>query len=169
MRKVMVVFMAVFLCSLSAWSQASLIVDLGTKSVEDIVFANAERYFENSGMPLQVMPSGKYGYMCESPLLMAVVDVTPDNVSNGVYDVKEVDFLCGLTFWYGIESKLEEAGYDFVKEGNATLGNGDVVPQKTYEKGSTVCLVQTIDRNTKQIIFKEKATPKPKSKSKRRR
>lgn len=56
--------MAVFLSSLSAWSQASLIVDLGTKSVEDIAFANAERYFENSGMPLQVMPSGKYGYMC---------------------------------------------------------------------------------------------------------
>lgn len=147
--------MAVFLCSLSAWSQASLIVDLGTKSVEDIVFANAERYFENSGMPLQVMPSGKYGYMCESPLLMAVVDVTPDNVSNGVYDVKEVDFLCGLTFWYDIESKLEEAGYDFVKEGNATLGNGDVVPQKTYEKGSTICFIQNIDENIKQIIFKE--------------
>ncbi len=161
--------MAVFLCSLSAWCQASLIVDLGTKSVEDIVFANAERYFENSGMPLQVMPSGKYGYMCESPLLMAVVDVTPDNVSNGVYVVNEVDFLCGLTFWYGIESKLEAAGYDFVKGGNATLGNGDVVPQKTNEKGSTICLVQTIDRNTKQMIFKEKATTKPKCKSKRRR
>lgn len=62
-------------------------------------------------------------------------------------------------FWYGIESKLEEAGYDFVKEGNATLGNGDVVPQKTYEKGSTVCLVQTVDRNTKQIIFKIKLYP----------
>lgn len=161
--------MAVFLCSLSAWCQASLIVDLGTKSVEDIAFANAERYFENSGMPLQVMPSGKYGYMCESPLLMAIVDVTPDNVSNGVYDVKEVDFLCGLTFWYGIESKLEAAGYDFVKEDKATLGNGDIVPQKIYEKGSIVCLVQTIDRNTKQIVFKEKEAPKPKGKSKQRR
>lgn len=161
--------MTVFLCSLSAWCQASLIVDLGTKSVEDIAFANAERYFENSGMPLQVMPSGKYGYMCESPLLMAVVDVTPDNVSNGVYVVKEVDFLCGLTFWYGIESKLEAAGYDFIKDDKATHGNGDVVPEKIYEKGSTVCLVQTIDRNTKQIIFKEKAAPKPKSKAKRRR
>ena len=165
----MVMLMTVFLCSLSAWCQASLIVDLGTKSVEDIAFANAERYFENSGMPLQVMPSGKYGYMCESPLLMAVVDVTPDNVSNGVYVVKEVDFLCGLTFWYGIESKLEAAGYDFIKDDKATLGNGDVVPEKIYEKGSTVCLVQTIDRNTKQIIFKEKAAPKPKSKAKRRR
>ena len=165
----MVMLMTVFLCSLSAWCQASLIVDLGTKSVEDIAFANAERYFENSGMPLQVMPSGKYGYMCESPLLMAVVDVTPDNVSNGVYVVKEVDFLCGLTFWYGIESKLEAAGYDFIKDDKATHGNGDVVPEKIYEKGSTVCLVQTIDRNTKQIIFKEKAAPKPKSKAKRRR
>lgn len=169
MKRVILMLTAVIVCSLSAWCQASLIVDLGTKSVEDIVFANAEQYFEDSGMPLQVMPSGKYGYMCESPLLMAVVDVTPDNVSNGVYVVKEVDFLCGLTFWYDIESKLEVAGYDFVKEDKATLGNGDVVPERIYEKGSIVCLVQTIDRNNKQIIFKEKATRKPRNKSKRRR
>ena len=169
MKRVIGMLVTVIVCSLSAWCQSSLIVDLGTKSIDDIVFANAERYFENSGMPLQVMPSGKYGYISESPLLRAVVDVAPDDVSNGVYDVEEVDFLCGLTFWYGIESKLEEAGYDFVKEGNATLGNGDVVPQKTYERGSTVCLVQTIDRNTKQVIFKKKTEPKPQSKSKRRK
>ena len=100
---------------------------------------------------------------------MAVVDIAPDEVFKDVLMVKEIDFLCGLTFWYGIDDKLVDAGYDFVKEGNITLGNGDVVPQKTYEKGSTVCLVQTIDRNTKQIIFKNKTVPKPQTKTKRRR
>lgn len=51
--------------------------------------------------------------------------------------------------WYGhvvgIDGKLESAGYSLIKTGNATHGNGDVVPQKTYTKGSTICLVQTID------------------------
>ncbi len=154
--------MAVFLCSLSAWSQASLIVDLGTEVIENNNFDYAKLCFERSGMPLEVMPSGKYGYICESPLLMAVVDIAPDEVFKDVLMVKEIDFLCGLTFWYGIEDKLVDAGYDYIKDDKATLGNGDVVPEKIYEKGSTVCLVQTIDRNTKQIIFKEKATPKSK-------
>lgn len=154
--------MAVFLCSLSAWSQASLIVDLGTEVIENNNFDYAKLCFERSGMPLEVMPSGKYGYICESPLLMAVVDIAPDEVSKDVLMVKEIDFLCGLTFWYGIDDKLVDAGYDYKKDDKATLGNGDVVPEKIYEKGSTVCLVQTIDRNTKQIIFKEKATPKSK-------
>ena len=58
--------------------------------------------------------------------------------------------------WYGIEDSLESAGYSLMKTGNATLGNGDIVPQKTYSKGSIICLVQTIDRNNKQIIFKHK-------------
>ena len=165
----MVMLMAVIVCSLSAWSQASLIVDLGTEVIENNNFDYAKRCFERSGMPLEVMPSGKYGYICESPLLMAVVDIAPDEVFKDVLMVKEIDFLCGLTFWYGIDDKLVDAGYDFVKEGNITLGNGDVVPQKTYEKGSQVCLVQTIDRNTKQVIFKEKAAPKPKSNAKQKR
>lgn len=91
---------------------------------------------------------------------MAVVDATSSNT------VKEVDFLCGAAMWYGIDGKLESAGYSQTKTGNATLGNSDVVPQKTYTKGSTICLVQTIDRDVKQVIFKRQAT-KPKTKRKK--
>lgn len=111
-------------------------------------------------MPLDVMPSGKYGYISESPLLMAVLDVTPST------SVKEVDFLCGMAMWYGIDGKLECAGYTLTNTGNATLGNGDVVLQKSYTKGTTICLVQTIDRDVKQVIFKRQAA-KPRTKRKK--
>lgn len=159
MKRVMVMLMAVFLCSISVWCQSSMIVSLGTEVIENKLFDFAEESFRQNRMPLDVMPSGKYGYMCERPLLMAVVDVTSNNT------VKEVDFLCGLAMWYGIDGSLEKAGYTLTKTGNATLGNGDVVPQKTYIKGTTICLVQTIDRDMKQVIFKHQtAKPKPKRK-----
>lgn len=154
MKRVIVMLMAVIVCSLSAWCQSSMIVSLGTEVIENNTFDYAKLCFENSGMPLEVMPSGKYGYMCESPLLMAVVDIAPDDVSKNVLMVKEIDFICGITFWYGIDDKLVDAGYDFVKEGNITLENGDVVSQKTYEKGTRICLIQTIDEDIKKVLFK---------------
>ncbi len=152
--------MTVFLCSISAWCQSSMIVSLGTEVIENKSFDLAEESFRQNRMPLDVMPSGKYGYISERPLLMAVLDVTSNNT------VKEVDFLCGAAMWYGIDDKLESEGYTLTKTGNATLGNGDVVPQKTYTKGSTICLVQTIDRDVKQVIFKLQAA-KPKTKRKK--
>lgn len=158
MKRVMVMLMAVFLCSLSAWCQSSMIVALGTEVVENNSLSSAKESFRQNAMPLQIMPSGKYGYISESPLLMSVVDFEGD-VDNSI---KEVDFLCGLAMWYGIEGSLEDAGYSLVKTGNVTLGNGDVVPQKTYSNGLIICLVQTIDRNNKQVIFKRKVT-KPKT------
>ena len=152
--------MAVFLCSISAWCQSSTIVTLGTEVIENKSFDLAKESFRQNRMPLDVMPSGKYGYISESPLLMAVLDVTPSN------SVKEVDFLCGMAMWYGIDGKLESAGYTLTKSGNATLGNGAVVPQKTYTKGTSICLVQTLDRDMKQVIFKRRAS-KPKTKRKK--
>lgn len=140
--------MAVFLCSLSAWCSSSMIVTLGTEAIENNSFSSTKQSFRGYGMPLQEMPSGKYGYISERPLLMAVVDAT----STG--NIKEVDFLCGFAMWYEIDIHLDEAGYSLEEEGVATLGNGDVVPQETYVKGKVVCLVQTIDKNTKQVIFK---------------
>ena len=160
MKRVMVMLMAVFLCSISAWCQSSMIVTLGTEVIENKSFDLAKESFRQNRMPLDVMPSGKYGYISESPLLMAALDVTPSN------SVKEVDFLCGMAMWYGIDGKLESAGYTLTKSGNATLGNGDVVPQKTYTKGTTICLVQTIDRDVKQVIFKRQAA-KPRTKRKK--
>lgn len=143
---------AVILCSLSAWCQSSMIVALGTEVIENNTMSSAKESFRQNYMPLQTMPSGKYGYISESPLLMAVVD------SNAENHINEVDFLCGLAMWYGIEGSLEKAGYTFVKSDDATLGNGDVVPQKIYSKNGVICLVQVIDRNNKQIIFKHKTT-----------
>lgn len=81
MKRVMVMLMAVFLCSLSAWCQASMIVALGTEVIENNSFDSAEESFRQRRMPLQTMPSGKYGYMSERPLLMAVIDAT-SNLNN---------------------------------------------------------------------------------------
>ncbi len=88
---------------------------------------------------------------------MAVLDVTASD------KIKEVDFLCGAAMWWEIDIHLEDAGYTLTKDGYATLGNGDTVAEKTYSKGSVLCLVQTIDKDVKQVIFKRKV-PKPKSK-----
>ena len=150
MKKVMVLLMAVFLCSLSVWSQSSTVVTLGTLAVEENSLKSTKLIFENRFMRLQMMPSGKYGYMSERPLLMVVVDATDEG------EINEVDFLCGFDRWYEIEIPLKNTGYTLEETGEATLGNGDVVPQKTYVKGNIVCLVQTIDKNTKQVIFKRK-------------
>lgn len=80
--------------------------------------------------------------------------------------IKEVSFLCGLLHWYGIEQVLQDAGYTLVKEGTATLGNGAIVPQKTFSKGNKRCYVQTLDNCMAQVIFKRKATT-PKSKQRK--
>lgn len=161
MKRVILILAAVIVCSLSAWCQSSMIVALGTEVIENNTLSSAKVSFRQNYMPLQTMPSGKYGYMSESPLLMAVVDF------NGDYEnsIKEVDFLCGMAMWYGIYNNLEEAGYSLIEDGYSTLGNGDTVPQKKYSKGSVICLVQVIDKDVKQVIFKRKATkPKPKKK-----
>ena len=153
--------MTVIVCSLSAWSQSSMIVELGTEVIENNSFSSAYENFRKHGMPLHEMPSGKYGYMSERPLLMAVLDETGS-------EVNEVDFLCGAAMWWGIDSNLEESGYTLTKEGSTTIGNGASVLQKTYSKGNILCLVQTLDNDMKQVIFKHKPTqPQKKTMQKR--
>ena len=142
--------MTVIASSLSAWCQSSMIVSLGTEVMEDNSFDSAKVSFTQRGMPLDKFPSGKYGYMSERPLLMAVIDASPNNT------IKEVDFLCGATFWWEINLHLEEDGYTLDDDGYVKLGNGDTVPQKSYSKGNLLCLVQTIDNDVKQVIFKRK-------------
>lgn len=151
MKRLFVFFLATLFCSLSMWSQSSMIVELGTNTIESNSLSLAAQKFNQYGMPLDVMPSGKYGYMCERPLLMVVIDSHHDAIEAAY-------FLCGLTMWYEIEYNLEKAGYSYVETSRVSLGNGDVVSQKTYAKGSTFCDIQIIDRNTKQIIFKKKKT-----------
>ncbi|MDE5857783.1 MAG: hypothetical protein K2H32_05460 [Muribaculaceae bacterium] len=155
MKRVFLMIMTVIVCSLSAWSQSSMIVELGTEVIENNSFSSAYENFRKHGMPLHEMPSGKYGYMSERPLLMAVLDETGS-------EVNEVDFLCGAAMWWGIDSHLEENGYSLTKEGYTTLGNGASVSQKTFLKGNIICLVQTLDNDMKQVIFKRKPTSQKK-------
>lgn len=155
MKRVFLMIMTVIVCSLSAWSQSSMIVELGTEVIENNSFSSAYENFRKHGMPLHEMPSGKYGYMSERPLLMAVLDETGS-------EVNEVDFLCGAAMWWGIDTHLEENGYSLTNEGYTTLGNGVSVSQKTFSKGNISCLVQTLDNNMKQVIFKRKPTSQKK-------
>ncbi len=147
--------MTVIVCSLSAWCQSSMIIALGTEVMENNSFSSAYENFRKHGMPLHEMPSGKYGYMSERPLLMAVLDETGSKIN-------EVDFLCGAAMWWKIDTHLEDNGYSLTKEGYATLGNGVSVPQKTFSKGNILCLVQTLDNDMKQVIFKRKPTTQKK-------
>ena len=148
MKRAILMLAAVVAFSVSAWCQSSMIVALGTEVIENNSLSSAEISFRNRGMPLENFPSGKYGYMSERPLLMAVLDVMASNKIN------EVDFLCGFAMWYEIDIHLQNAGYSLIEDGYATLGNGTTVAQKMYSNGSVICLVQTIDKNTKQVIFK---------------
>lgn len=150
MKKVMVLLIAIILCSLSAWSQSSMVVTLGTMTVEKNSLNSTKLIFENRFMPLWIMPSGKYGYISEQPVLMVVVDATDEG------EINEIDFLCGKTMWYEIDVNLNNTGYSLEEDNVVTLWTGDTVPQKTYVKDKIVCLVQTIDKNTKQVIFKRK-------------
>lgn len=85
--------------------------------------------------------------------------------SNGT--INEVSFLCGLLNWYGIEEVLEDAGYAFLKEGTATLGNGARVPQYTFGKGNKRCILQLLDNNMAQVIFKRKISKSTNSKKRK--
>lgn len=142
--------MAVLMFSFSTWCQSSMIVALGTEVIKNNSFVSAVESFSQNRMPLWEMPSGKYGYISERPVLMAVLDVTTTN------KIKEVDFLCGAAMWWEIEINLKKAGYTLTKDDYATLGNGASVPQKTFAKGNILCLVQTLDNDMKQVIFKRK-------------
>lgn len=158
MKRVMVMLMAVFLCSLSAWCSSSMIVALGTEVIENNSFDSAEESFRKRGMPLEKFPSGNYGYMCEGPKLLAVLDLTSSS------KIKKVSFFCGAAMWWGIDHALDKAGYKLIRDEKTTLPIGVTVPQKTFANGTIICLVQTLDNDIKQVIFKRKAT---KSKSKR--
>lgn len=154
MKRIALILTIVIIYSLSVFGQASLIANIGTEVIENNNFNYAKQYFERNGMPLQEISSDKYGYECENPLLIAVIDIAPDEAFKDVLMVNEIYFLCGLTFWYNIENKLIDIGYDFVEEENITLEDGNIIQQKKYEKGTRICLIQTIDEDIKQVSFK---------------
>ena len=148
MKKVLVAFMAVFICSLSAWGQSLRVVQMGTSTIQKNTYEEGVSCLKQH-VPLEVFPSGEYGCILESPSLMLVLKRSPNN------KFKEVSFLCGLVMSFGIDNSLKEYGYVLKSTSKVQLGNGAYVPQKTYTKGNIKCLVQTIDDDLKQIIFRK--------------
>ena len=148
MKKVLVAFMAVFICSLSAWGQSLRVVQMGTSTIQKNTYEEGVRYLKEH-VPLEVFPSGEYGCILESPSLMLVLKHAPNN------KIKEVSFLCGLGMSYGIDNSLKEYGYVLKSSEKVQLGNGAYVPQNTYINGNIKCLVQILDNDFKQIIFRK--------------
>ncbi len=146
MKKVLVAFMAVFICSLSTLGQSLRVVQMGTSTIQKNTYEEGVRYLKEH-VPLEVFPSGEYGCILESPSLMLVLKHAPNN------KIKEVSFLCGLGMSYGIDNSLKEYGYVLKSSKKVQLGNGAYVPQNTYIKGNIKCLVQILDNDFKQIIF----------------
>ena len=60
MKKVLVAFMAVFICSLSAWGQSLRVVQMGTSTIQKNTYEEGVRYLKEH-VPLEVFPSGEYG------------------------------------------------------------------------------------------------------------
>lgn len=159
----MFLLMTVFMFSLSAWSQVTYVVSLGTEALEKNNFSTVKQMFNNEGFKIdEHAPANSNTYAVGMDgrgdfALMWSITANPNQT------IKEVSFLCGLMNWYGIEGVLKEAGYTFIKKGTTTLGNGAVVPQETYSKGNKRCYVQTLDNCMAQVIFK-KVVSKPKAK-----
>ena len=165
MKRVMLMLMAVVMCSLSAWCQVTSVVSLGNAALEKNNFSTVKQMFNNEGFKIdEYAPANSNTYAVGMDgrgdyALMWSITANPNQT------IKEVSFLCGLMNWYGIEDVLKGAGYTLTKDGSATLGNGAVVPQKTYSKGNKRCYVQTLDNCMAQVIFKKIVT---KSKTKKR-
>ncbi len=160
MKKVMVLLMTVFLCSLSAWCQTmtrvSAVVVLGNWALDRETFAEVKELFEIHEMMFDEDAPGNsethvVGMDVEGQgdeALMWVVDAFPNQ------KLKELSFLCGWSYWNNIDNDLTEVGYNLIENGNATLGNGAKVPQKTYAKGEKRCYVQEVGNKMAQVIFK---------------
>lgn len=156
--------MAVFLCSLSAWSQVSYIVQLGTDALEKNNFSQVKQMFNDEGFKIdEYAPANSSTYAVgmdgrgDASLMWAIS-------ANSNQTIKEVTFICGVMHWYGIDTVLLNNGYTLVGDGTATLGNGAVVPQKTFSKGNKRCMVQTLDNAMAQVIFKRQAVKAKKKK-----
>ena len=159
----MVMLMAVFLCSLSAWSQVASVVSLGTEALEKNNFSTVKQMFNDEGFKIDEYAPANSSTKAVGMDGRGDASIMWSIIANPNQTIKEVSFLCGLLHWYGIEQVLQDAGYTLVKERTATLGNGVTVPQKTFSKGNKRCYVQTLDNCMAQVIFKRKATT-PKSK-----
>ena len=158
MKKVMVLLMAVFLYSQGALCQVQSVVRLGTAALEKNNFSQVKQMFNDEGFAIaEYAPSNSDTYAVGMDgrgdfSLMWSIEANPNHT------IKEVSFLCGAMYWCGIEDVLKQAGYVFVRKGTATLGNGAVVPQKTYSKKNKRCMVRTLDNAMAQVVFKRQAT-----------
>ncbi len=139
----------VCICSMSAWSQSSVIIPMGNDILTKNTLSSAKQIFKSNHMPLS-MQSRSRGFFMEGQgdfSLMATVEAN----TNGT--IKEVSFLCGSMYWMGLDEELTNTGYKLVRTGKTTLGNGVSVPQKTYSNGIKRCLVRNLDNAMLQILF----------------
>lgn len=157
MKRVILILVAVVVCSLSAWCQVASVVSLGTEALEKNNFSAVKQMFNNEGFKIdEYAPANSSTYAVgmdgrgDASLLWAIT-------ANPNQTIKKVSFICGLLHWYGIEQVLQDAGYTLINSGTATLGNGATVPQKTFSKGDKRCYVQTLDNCMAQVIFKRQA------------
>lgn len=158
--------LAVIQCSLSAWCQVASVVSLGTEALEKNNFSAVKQMFNDEGFKIDEYAPANSRTKAVGMDGRGDASIMWSITANPNQTIKEVSFLCGLLHWYGVEQVLQDAGYTLVKEGTATLGNGAIVPQKTFSKGNKCCYVQTLDNCMAQVIFKRKATT---SKSKQRK
>ena len=152
--------MAVIVCSLSAWCQyaerVSPVVVLGEWALSKSTFSEVKAMFNDNEMEIMENAPGNsethaVGMDMEGKgdyALMWAIDANSDKT------LKQVSFLCGSFYWNNIDYELKGVGYKLVEEGTATLGNGAAVPQRKYIKGNRCCLIQTLDRDMAQVIFK---------------
>ncbi len=166
MKRVMVMLTTVIVCSLSAWCQVASVVSLGTEALEKNNFSAVKQMFNDEGFKIDEYAPANSSTKAVGMDGRGDASIMWSITANPNQTIKEVSFICGLLHWHGIEQVLQEAGYTLVNNGTATLGNGAVVPQKTFSKGNKRCYVQTLDNCMAQVIFKKKVT-KPKSKKKK--
>ena len=158
MKRVILILVAVVVCSLSAWCQVTSVVSLGTEALEKNNFSAVKQMFNNEGFKIDEYAPANSSTKAvgmdgrgDASLLWAIT-------ANPNQTIKEVCFICGLLHWYGIEQVLQDAGYTLINSGTATLGNGATVPQKIFSKGNKRCYVQSLDNCMTQVIFKRKTT-----------
>lgn len=155
--------MAVIVCSLSAWCQTmtriSPVVVIGNWALDRDTFAEVKELFEIHELMFDEYAPGNsethaVGMDVEGQgdeAFMYVVDAFPNQ------KLKEVSFLCGWAYWDNIDTDLAEVGFTLKESGCTTLGNGAVVPQKTYAKGEKRCYVQELGNRMAQIIFRKQS------------
>lgn len=146
MKKVLFMFMLAALGCMNGWGQVS-VVKIGDAVLNKNNFKSAQQVFEENELDIDPL------FSSETHAVSMMGTNKFNSVSGHIFAVsqtdqriKEVWFTIGKYHFDSVEPDLKSLGYTLLKTGTATLGNGHVVPQKTYAKGNKRCMVQTLDK-----------------------